>query len=354
MGSNTTASRNFTLVLLAATVLPFVLLGLVFSAAGYSAGTMATLGSSTLSLPVTILFLGNAHVYTSLFYYLDRDYRPLLERHRVRYLIAAPAAIAVFALAPLVLSPPWIVLIFFTLQLWHFGKQNVGLYSFVSAGAGLPATPVEKAILRAVAVIGVLAFYQVATDDSFVFRAHVLVLHTAALYALLALLAGTVIWMALNRQRFTPLKAILLVVLCLFFSTLFLSSNPIAAAATFATAHGLQYIVFMTVLAGNKPTGPDGLNPALGAVFGLVAMMLIGGGIVLSQWEIGGALAEATGFQAALPMVLSAMLGLTVAHFIVDAKAWRLSDPAHRAYVGKPFAFLFKPQDVSNVSAPVK
>lgn len=39
--------------------------------------------------------------------------------------------------------------------------------------------------------------------------------------------------------------------------------------------------------------------------------------------------------------IIGAILGATMAHFVVDAGAWRLSQSLQRLYIGKRFAFVF-------------
>jgi hypothetical protein len=39
--------------------------------------------------------------------------------------------------------------------------------------------------------------------------------------------------------------------------------------------------------------------------------------------------------------LIGAVLGATMAHFVVDAGAWRLSQSLQRSYIGKRFAFVF-------------
>jgi hypothetical protein len=39
--------------------------------------------------------------------------------------------------------------------------------------------------------------------------------------------------------------------------------------------------------------------------------------------------------------LLGAILGATMAHFVIDAGAWRLSQSLQRSYIGKRFGFVF-------------
>ena len=39
--------------------------------------------------------------------------------------------------------------------------------------------------------------------------------------------------------------------------------------------------------------------------------------------------------------IIGALLGATMAHFVIDAGAWKLSQSLQRKYIGKRFAFVF-------------
>lgn len=43
----------------------------------------------------------------------------------------------------------------------------------------------------------------------------------------------------------------------------------------------------------------------------------------------------------AVDFVIGATIGATMAHFVIDAGAWRLSRSLQRTYIGKRFAFVF-------------
>jgi hypothetical protein len=40
--------------------------------------------------------------------------------------------------------------------------------------------------------------------------------------------------------------------------------------------------------------------------------------------------------------IIGAILGATMAHFVIDAGAWKLSQSLQRMYIGKRFAFIFQ------------
>ncbi len=52
-------------------------------------------------------------------------------------------------------------------------------------------------------------------------------------------------------------------------------------------------------------------------------------------------IAARTTLMRFVDFVIGAILGATMAHFVVDAGAWRLSQSLQRMYIGKRFAFVF-------------
>ena len=55
-------------------------------------------------------------------------------------------------------------------------------------------------------------------------------------------------------------------------------------------------------------------------------------------------IAARTTLMTVVDFVIGAILGATMAHFVVDAGAWRLSQALQRMYIGKRFAFVFGPR----------
>lgn len=87
---------------------------------------------------------------------------------------------------------------------------------------------------------------------------------------------------------------------------------------TYAIAHGLQYIIFMGAIA---------LGDSKKALIPFSIYMILGGAILYnSQWA---------GDSVWMQFFAGGVLGLTMAHFVVDAHAWRLSMPVQREFVLK-------------------
>jgi hypothetical protein len=113
-----------------------------------------------------------------------------------------------------------------------------------------------------------------------------------------------------------------------------LSQSPYAAVAGLTIAHGLQYLLLIGLVAG-APTADRPLsllallNVALLLGLGLSRMAHLHGGVPLDRALFG------------------VYLGLTCAHFVVDAGMWRLRDEFPRTFLTRRLPYLLAPEQVS-------
>ena len=82
-----------------------------------------------------LLFLGTAHVPATLFFYIDKDFSEIIRKHKARY-IYFPILLTIttgllFAFAS-TLVQAYILLAYWSWQAFHYGRQNLGIYSFVA------------------------------------------------------------------------------------------------------------------------------------------------------------------------------------------------------------------------------
>ena len=117
----------FLLALLLSTWVPmaFFLLSSRIDSSIYGLGGMRT----------ALLFLGTAHVPATIFFYIDKDFSEIVSRHKARY-IYFPILLTIvtgllFAFAGTIVQV-YILLFFWAWQAFHYGRQNTGIYSFVS------------------------------------------------------------------------------------------------------------------------------------------------------------------------------------------------------------------------------
>ena len=146
-----------------------------------------------------------------------------------------------------------------------------------------------------------------------------------------------------HRSEFSLGRTACFFTLVLFFLPMFLSHDINVAFFSYAIAHGTQYLAFMAML--SLDLGREGRRAVS------KRMLVVGASLVL----VGLAGARAADLKALAPIEASVILtsvldflagiglGTTLAHFVVDAGAWKLSQPAARRYVRDRFAFLFEP-----------
>ena len=150
-----------------------------------------------------------------------------------------------------------------------------------------------------------------------------------------AVLAG--LWLLTQRapsDRPVPF-AITYVTSLLFFTPVFVFGSPYAAVAGLTIAHGLQYLLLVGMLAARPTTTQRRWVSIL--VFVDVAILL---GLVLNRTSH---MHDADGVQRAL---FGVYLGLSAAHFVVDAGMWRLRDAFPRAFLTERLPFLLAPQRI--------
>ncbi|GAB2458443.1 hypothetical protein [Jatrophihabitans fulvus] len=321
------ARRVWTAALLLVTLAPLAVLPAVAPAG--SAPPAAALGFA--------LFVGSSvHVASSAWFYTVGEVREHMAEHPVRYYLVPAGLVASGAVLAAVMPEHAMVavlLAFFAWQFWHFQKQNLGVAALAARAGGVPSPGrTERRALLGAGVGGTLGLLghphllQVADAPRSepVFLAGALVTAGAAV-------AGA---LALARRAPThrpPAYAIAYVAGLLFFVPVWLFASPYAAVAGLTLAHGLQYLLLMALVAGGA--GPKRTAVGL-VVLADVAVLL---GLVLNRFSHlhgGGPLDRA---------LFGVFLGLTAAHFVVDAGLWRLRDAFPRAFLGARLRLLLPP-----------
>ena len=368
--------RRFVLLLAVATALPMI--GVPLTRGIYRDAT------AMLSLAGLMSFLGGpGHVALTTWFFADPVARDHFRVHPLRYLWVPLALIvgttAAYAVWQEREPTRWINLFFSCWLLWHYQKQNWGVHSFVSrVASGESASKLEEWILK-IAVIGGTtgAIHSANFGAGTAFEAHSTTAFQAgmAITALLPVLIVVAIT-TVPSLRTSPLRLCTLLVTSCFFLPVFIFADPGNAVLTYGLAHGLQYLVFMSYVAGATANGEEAaISPAavaaatrgtspLGGVAtatraasspvastphatttpnptaarpGIVTLVvsLLGVGFFLTvcgdvtlvrQWNL-------------LPL-FGLSMGITMAHFVVDAGIWRLRDEFPRRYVGAAFPFL--------------
>ena len=327
--------RRFVLLLALATAVPMI--AVPFTRGEYRDTT------AMLSLASLLGFLGGpGHVSLTTWFYADPLARNHFLANPVRYVLAPLVLIVGTTLAYVVWQEReptrWINFFFTVWLLWHYQRQNWGVHSFVTrVTSDEPASRLEGWILKTAVVGGVIGGIHSAE-----FGAGTAI----AAYAPVAFRVGAAVTMTLPvligvavattpGLRSAPLRLCTLLVAAGFFLPVFLFDDPGNAVLTYGLAHGLQYAVFMTYVAraSGLPGAAPG-SPGRPGLMMLAACLLVVGAFLykgndyglMQKWNL-------------LP-VFGLVLGVTMAHFVIDAGIWRLRDDFPRRYVGAAFPFL--------------
>jgi hypothetical protein len=284
-----------------------------------------------------VLFAGSsAHVASTGWLYTLRDIRSYAVSHpwrfiRVPVLLMIAGAAAAATLTPAAMT--WLLLPFFAWQFFHFAKQNLGMTALAAKTAG--ASPLQAAERRALIASGLAgicalmarpALLQLRVDP----RLGALFPLSAA--AMAAAVAAGVILLARRAPAQRPRGFCVMYLMGLFFSVpVFLFASPYAAVGGMTIAHGMQYLLLVSLVAAG---GPGEAGRALRLAV-LCNVALIGGAVlaVTSHLHSGG---------PAVRLVFGAYLGAVMAHFVVDAGLWRLRDPFPRAFLARRVPYLMR------------
>ena len=214
--------------------------------------------------------------------------------------------------------------------LWHYGRQNIGVLSFVSNSAGgAKVTVIERRILNGAALGGILGAYGVVSQfDKTAFAPYEkdIVQIGAFIYAI-AICGGLANFVNLLRRKQPMSRCLFSLLLPLFFAPTFFFDDHLRAIMSYAIAHACQYFVFMYYLASgdNKKGQTNVLLLASVAILGWILIWLTRDS---SLWG------QLSGFMP------GAALALIMWHFIIDAGVWQLRDPWQRNRIRERFSFL--------------
>ena len=322
---------KFILTILLSTALPFLLV------------PFAVDRTTTFSAAVILAFtvINSLHIGATFWFYIDPDFKAVRQAHP-RSFYSVPAALLVGVPALYYALGPHKALLVVGFQAWanyHYGKQNLGLFSLISLAEKKPSmTPGEKKALVAASWGGALgAAYLFAQITGAASSAPAQVM-SALFYVGLAVQAAAIVAavaiMARNRDRYGPWKAVFLLSSVGFFISQYLFASPVMTVMVYAWAHGLQYVIMVGLM--SRPRSERNWKLFGGAwLFILIlpaAFIFLGGH---TQWAF-------LPSQTWIDVLLAANIAMVMAHFVVDAVAWRLREAPQRNYVFSRLAFLFK------------
>lgn len=311
-----------------------------------SIGQMENLNFNLEQIKVILLFLGGAHVPATLFFYTDKDFYTLIRENKVRYLYFPITLIIISGLLFAFSNPTvqaYLFLIFWAWQAYHYGRQNTGIYSFASiAQENRPPRRMEKLALELAAGCGILGTFKilgmgVAPPYLRGFFNH---LYQIGYDSFLAVLIFSLYVFARNIRNSSLTKTLFFFTLIFFFFPIYLSNNINVTFFSYAVAHGLQYFIFMTVVSINSE--PSALRNRIGNVAKLIGLTLLVGFLFYHVADLKGVelIKNNVILAKSLDFVVGAVFGAPLAHFVIDAGAWRLSKSSPRVYMIKRFGFI--------------
>jgi hypothetical protein len=333
--------RYFLISLLLATWVPIAFF-MLLAPSGAGTGSLAGIKS-------IFLFLGTAHVPITLFFYTDKEFSEIIKNHRLRYvyipLLLTVASGLVFALASRT-AQVFLLLAYWCWQAFHYGRQNIGIYAFASiAQTGRAPHRAEKLAIDLGTILGILGTFKIlglSVAPSYLHATFNHLYQFGYLAFIGVFIFGLTVYLKFYRET-TIFKTVFFFTSIFFFYPVFISTDENIAFLSYAIAHGLQYIIFMTVISANAGDGDQPRSALYKSVGKLLTLLLVLG---LLFWRVSDLKAlevvrNSLVYTAVADFLLGAVLGATMSHFVVDASAWKLSLARQRAYITKRFDFIF-------------
>lgn len=303
---------------------------------------------SLASLKAVFLFLGTAHVPATLFFYADKDFSSIRKSHPVRYIYVPLGLILVtgilFAFASFTIQA-FVLLIYWSWQAFHYGRQNTGIYAIASiAETGKAPRKAEKMVIDGATLLAILGTFKVLGTPVAppYLRVSFDYLYQFGFLAFCVLAVFSVVVYFKYFQDTSLFKTLFFFTAVFFFAPVFISTDNNIGFLSYAIAHGVQYIIFMTII--SVRAGDDNLRPALVrslTVF-LIFLLIFG----FAFWRVTdlreiGFVKSTWAYARVADFLFGAVLGATMSHFVIDASAWRLSMARQRSYITKKFNFVF-------------
>ena len=229
-------------------------------------------------------------------------------------------------------SLSWLLLPFFAWQFHHFQKQNLGLLVLFAASAGVTGpqkferwTVILAGGFGIAALVANPALLQLGIYGPVGFGTALAVGGYAAV-----LVTGLVLFLRRPTLQRPPSYCAIYIAALLFPLPIFIFRSPYAAFGGMTIGHGLQYLILMALVARGSGAGRSRGR----SIASLCGIALIGGAAlsVTSHLHLSNA--------AMLRGLFGVYVGLVCAHFLIDARLWRLSLSFPRAFLGSRVPYL--------------
>jgi hypothetical protein len=297
-----------------------------------------------------LLFVGSSvHVASTGWFYTVPEARAHMRRHPARY-IWWPLALIAGACAIAATIPRsalyWLLLPYFGWQFFHYQKQNLGLAALSAAARRLmPLSSAERGALIAAGLAGIAGLAGRPSLLQLPIRPLVPALTPVAAIAFaICVAAGTGCLMTRPRSQRPAGFCVVYLTALTFSLPVFVFSSPYAAVAGMTVAHGLQYLLLMTLLAaGSEASTAAGQKAGNRANRGTGTRTLALAALCNIAFLGGAALSVASDQLSAGPdlrWVYGLFLGVVMAHFVIDAGLWRMRAGFPRAFLRERLPYL--------------
>jgi hypothetical protein len=330
----------FSSAMLAATVLPLL------------AMSIAPVHPGVAPVIALLVMIGGAHVFSTSYLLTDLAVRRFVVSHPVKMGLIP---LAMLICGTLAFSRPQSEIFacavwgFCLYQTWHFGAQNIGVATFISLSErGKPLSTIEKRSIRLGVICGMMGVLRAMSPDFIVGAKNLYIGPVAArIFELfyivgmvaacgLAAVALVLLIQAWRRQWFFHGLAIFLSITFLF--SMYLSHDRTIGYLSFATARGLQYMIFLFWHSlGNAPAKRAGPSRRVAYIGGpaILLIVAVAGHFV---WAY-----SPTVLSHRFPLIgLGFIMSITLAHFWIDQFLWRMKDKERARWVRERYGFIFE------------
>lgn len=344
---------KFIILLLLATITPFIAGPLIRSV--YSSSDIAQ------QLFYLMLMIGGYHQVASVYLYFDSDAKKIINRHKWYFYfwpLMIAASIMLFYLVDNLWLESYLLQAYAMLTIYHYQKQNIGVYSLLAPAIGAGRMlPIERGLIMGGAIVGMLVFTW--PIDRTLFQGTILSTYkdsvtTFSLILLCLLTLYTIYYVSKNylfiqaTQRQYSRSALLLV-LVTFFWPMFIIEDKQTAFFMYATAHGLQYYVFIAIasLNGDKVQHLLKAEHIKGVLFRYYNLILFIVLTVLSAyiWKQLYLIDPPALFNYSDAEIKRAIFGLassiSLIHYWIDGRIWKIRHDDSREFMRSKFQFLF-------------
>jgi len=356
INSNDQASNKpikFIILLLLATAIPFF--------AGPLLRTVYADSEIAQQFFYVLLIVGGYHQVASVYLYFDNDAKKIINKNKWYFYfwpLMIAASIILFYIIDIMWLESYLLQIYAMLTIYHYQKQNIGVYSLLAPAVGKGRMmPIERGLIMGGAIVGMLVFTWPIERTLFqgtVLSSYKESIENFSLLLLCALTLYTIYYVCkhylfLKSSQRQYLRATLLLALVTFFWPMFIIEDKQTAFFMYATAHGLQYYVFIAIasLNGDKVQQllkSDHFKGLLLRYYNFVLFVVL---TALSAylWKQLYQVSPSSFFIFTDSQVKKAIFGfassISLIHYWVDGRIWKIRHQDSREFMRSKFKFLF-------------